>query len=324
MSFPMEGINFWTPLALAIVATMGYVFGTLRRRRHGENGEALLQLKKDLFRAQMAVGEMEKVVSAVRRDTAKHYARLRRFRKRIKKMGAQQKEVLWDDLCREIESILDPTLELVGEISNAQDRIRYQSNHLMNFSDVRTDPLTRLGNRRALDHVLTAQYGVFKRYGTPFALAIIDIDYFKALNDENGHQYGDQVLCDLAALLLKMLRTVDILARYGGDELVLVMPHTGLAGAELLCERLRGEIERRLPFTVSIGVALADGVDTPQDLFKRADAALYRAKNSGRNCVSCDRGEYGGLAPPRAAAQVAAPLDAPQPTCPDSPQDAAP
>ncbi len=78
----------------------------------------------------------------------------------------------------------------------------------------------------------------------------------------------------MAGLLMKTLRTVDILARYGGDELIIVMPHTDIVGAELLCERLRVEIERQMPFTVSIGVASASDADTPQCLFKRADAAL--------------------------------------------------
>jgi diguanylate cyclase len=285
------GFGMATPLALAVVATLGYVFGTLRHRRRANDGGVVLQLKKDLFRAQTAVDELERVMCAVQQGTSKHYTRLRKFRKRIKRLGVGQKDVVWDDLCREVERILGPTLELVSEISNAQDRIRYQSNHLMTFSDVRTDPLTKLGNRRALDHVLSAQYGVLKRYGTLFSLAIVDIDHFKALNDQNGHPYGDQVLCDLTALLLKTLRTVDILARYGGDELVIVMPHTDIAGAEIVCERLRGEIERRMPFTVSVGVATAGAADTPQSLFKRADAALYRAKNSGRNCVWCDHEE---------------------------------
>ena len=82
----------------------------------------------------------------------------------------------------------------------------------------------------------------------------------------------------MAGLLMKTLRTVDILARYGGDELIIVMPHTDIVGAELLCERLHIEIERQMPFTVSIGVASASDADTPQCLFKRADAALYRAR----------------------------------------------
>ena len=165
----------------------------------------------------------------------------------------------------------------------------------MTFSEMRTDPLTGLGNRRALDYVLNMQYDILKRFGTPFCLAVVDIDNFKALNDQHGHQHGDHTLCDLADLLLHTMRTVDILAAYGGDELVIVMPHTDIQGAAVLGERLREEIERRMPFTVSIGLASAADGDAPEHLFKRADAALYRAKTNGRNRVSCNHEETGDV-----------------------------
>jgi diguanylate cyclase (GGDEF)-like protein len=276
---------------LAILATLGYVFGTLHRRRKTGNNEVLLRLRKDLSRATTAVNELGKVIYALSGSTAKHYARLKKFQNRIAKLGAHRGDAVWQELCREVEGMLDPTLQLVGEIANAQERIRYQSNYLMTFSEMRTDPLTGLGNRRALDHVLGMEFGVLKRYGTPFSLAIIDIDHFKDLNDQAGHQYGDQMLCGLKDLLLGNLRAIDILARFGGDELVIVMPQTDITGAATLAERLRDEVERGMSFTVSIGVASASQTDTPDSLFKRADTTLYRAKNSGRNRMCCDPGE---------------------------------
>ena len=139
--------------------------------------------------------------------------------------------------------------------------------------------------------MLSTQFSLLKRYGTPFSLAIIDVDHFKNLNDEQGHQHGDQMLRDLTGLLTDTLRTVDILARYGGDELVVVMPQTDIAGATTLGERLRVKVEQGMPFTVSVGVASANDTDTPESLFKRTDAALYRAKSGGRNCTWCDHGE---------------------------------
>jgi diguanylate cyclase (GGDEF)-like protein len=241
----------------------------------------------------MAVNELEKVVGGIGSSATQHYARLKKFQKRVAKLGTQPGDVVWDDLCRQVEGILDPTLQLVSEIANAQERIRYQSNYLMTFSDVRTDPLTGLGNRRALDHVLGMQFSLLKRYGKPFSLAIIDIDHFKDLNDAQGHQYGDQILQDLTGLLTDTVRTVDVLARFGGDEFVIVMPQTDIPGAEILGQRLRGEVERRMPFTVSVGLASSDRTDTPESLFKRADIALYHAKSNGRNCVFCEHGETG-------------------------------
>ena len=136
--------------------------------------------------------------------------------------------------------------------------------------------------------MLTTQFNLLKRYGTPFSLAIVDIDHFKNLNDEQGHLHGDQMLRDLTELLRDTSRTVDILARYGGDEFVAVMPQTDLAGAGMLGERLRAKVEQEMPFTVSIGVASANDTDTPESLFHRADVALYRAKTDGRNRTYCD------------------------------------
>ena len=129
----------------------------------------------------------------------------------------------------------------------------------------------------------------------------MDIDDFKALNDQHGHVYGDEVLRNLAKLLTDAVRFVDILVRYGGDELVVVMPQTNLAGAGTLGERLRVKVEQQMPFTISVGVASATAGDTPESLFQRADFALYNAKSSGRNCMRCD---LGGTA--ESALQVAA------------------
>jgi diguanylate cyclase len=294
-------------LALAIMALVGYVFGVLSQR----NRKKLLGMQRDLARAQSAVTELEKVVSTIRHSTSKHYALLRGFKNRLVRLGDGDADAAWHDLCHEVESILGPILQLVGEIANAEECIRYHSAYLMRFSEIQTDPLTRLGNRRALDSALSAQAAVLKRYGTPFSLAIIDIDRFKYLNDEQGHLHGDDILRRLTALLTDTVRTVDIVARYGGDEFVVVMPQTDLAGASKFAERLRLKIAEQMPFTVSIGVASSRTEEAVESLFQRADAALYRAKSDGRNCTCCHQDEGmelpGAEPPPAIGAEAALP-----------------
>ena len=159
-----------------------------------------------------------------------------------------------------------------------------------------TDPLTKTLNRRALSERLAAEMERVRRYTTTMSLLLIDLDHFKQINDTHGHLAGDDVLIEVAALLLRVVRAVDIVARYGGEEFVVVLPETGAPGAEAFAERLRELIERQsfvasrgtpIRLTTSIGVSSFPGfsVDSVEDLLANADQALYRAKSEGRNRV---------------------------------------
>jgi diguanylate cyclase (GGDEF)-like protein len=158
----------------------------------------------------------------------------------------------------------------------------------------RTDALTGLSNRRFLDEQMDRVLAESTRYGDPAALILLDLDYFKAINDTHGHLVGDQVLCHVAATLQDGVRGVDVCARYGGEELAVLLPRTGLQGAVELAERLREMLEKRplqlngnpLQVTASFGVAsFPRDAPTSQALLSSADSALYRAKLAGRNRV---------------------------------------
>lgn len=160
-----------------------------------------------------------------------------------------------------------------------------------------TDPLTQLLNRRALTERITAEMERALRYDSSLALLMIDLDHFKSVNDTYGHLVGDDVLRDIATLLTQTLRTTDVAARYGGEEFLALLPETDDAGAEAFAERIRAAIEAHafgtrldqpgLRLTASIGVASfpAARIESVEDLYARADAALYRAKADGRNRV---------------------------------------
>ncbi len=161
----------------------------------------------------------------------------------------------------------------------------------------RTDPLTQLLNRRALQSQLGAEIERVRRYNAPLSVLMLDVDGFKGVNDTWGHLAGDQVLIELAMVLGRAARSVDTVARYGGDEFVIAVPETGEAGAIAFAERLRDKIESHpfdigkpepLHLTVSIGVAgfPEPKVESAEDLLECADRALYRAKAGGRNLVS--------------------------------------
>jgi diguanylate cyclase len=166
-----------------------------------------------------------------------------------------------------------------------RSQIRQQTNHLMTFTEVRTDALTGIANRRGLDESLTGQLALMNRYGVAFSLAMFDIDHFKDVNDEQGHLRGDQTLQQVARLLNESAREPDVVARYGGEEFVVVMPQTDLEGACIFAERFRLRLQEDMHLTVSGGVTAALDGDTADSILSRADAALYQAKAAGRNRV---------------------------------------
>jgi diguanylate cyclase (GGDEF)-like protein len=158
-----------------------------------------------------------------------------------------------------------------------------------------TDPLTGCLNRRSLESRLKADWRLAKRRSTHIAVVAIDLDHFKQINDTRGHPVGDVVLQQLAGIMKATARDTDAVARFGGDEFVLLLPDTGWQGALTFAERLRRRVDdytfgppgMPMTITISVGVALARGTDpiSPEELLKEADRSLYKAKQQGRNRV---------------------------------------
>jgi diguanylate cyclase (GGDEF)-like protein len=160
-----------------------------------------------------------------------------------------------------------------------------------------TDALTGLLNRRAFLDSTSREVARSKRYGDKLSVVLLDVDHFKQINDRRGHAAGDMVLSALGKLLLHALRTCDIVARWGGEEFVLVLPSTALEGAEEVAERVRALLEDaeirdgngdKIPVTASFGVAMYALGETLEQVIDRADRAMYLAKSGGRNRVVCD------------------------------------
>jgi diguanylate cyclase (GGDEF)-like protein len=191
-------------------------------------------------------------------------------------------------------SLLSRTIRYAIERSRLLNEMRSLARH---------DHLTGLLTRREMDRVLDEELIRSHRYGHPVALILIDLDHFKQINDTYGHVSGDAALRGVAAVVQQCARDTDRAARYGGDELAVLLPETDHVGACVLAERIRARVAASgiepppdaqvatgpIPLTLSVGVAALPGatVATPSEFIARADAALYQAKRSGRNQVVC-------------------------------------
>ncbi|MBN1524309.1 MAG: GGDEF domain-containing protein [Spirochaetales bacterium] len=173
-------------------------------------------------------------------------------------------------------------IRLKKTINNAKTKMNQLANR---------DRLTRLYNRRFFDEELQKEIERAKRYGYILSLFMIDIDHFKQVNDGHGHQKGDQVLAAVSSIIRKHTRVNDLVARYGGEEIAVVIPEMKSDNSVQIAEKIRFMVERDseakagIPVTVSIGVSFHAGNDSPDRLIKKADKALYEAKRRGRNRV---------------------------------------
>jgi len=208
--------------------------------------------------------------------------------------GAGSADVaLWNQLW-----LLGLILALSASASHAQ--LRLLIDLLGARRDASHDPLTGLANRRSSEHRLEADRARALRVPEPMSVLMIDLDHFKRVNDRWGHASGDLVLIAIARILREELRGADLAVRFGGEEFLAILPGTDGTGALEVAERIRSRIQReRVPaddgeiaMTASIGVATLRGEESEADLVARADAALYRAKATGRNrCVAAAPGE---------------------------------
>ncbi|MFH1076518.1 MAG: GGDEF domain-containing protein [Pseudomonadota bacterium] len=224
----------------------------------------------------------------------------------MSKITIQQEKTLDSEGMPEMEDSLKkgPALSLLEQ---AMSNLQELGDEVKNLEEKSTaifrlslhDDLTGMLNRKGYEQEISKIWHIFERYGAPFSLILIDIDNFKSINDTAGHRAGDKTLQKISGKIKKVFRTVDITARYGGDELAVILPNTGIESTTISAERLRKEVNKtnikhqgkRLSLSISIGVATAKTGDSIATLFERADNALYRAKNSGKNQLQLEKTE---------------------------------
>lgn len=183
------------------------------------------------------------------------------------------------------------------KMKSLQDELREKNAQLERLAS--TDALTKIHNRRYFMEMYDLEWAKCERFHHDMGLILIDVDKFKSVNDTWGHPEGDRVLIEIAQVLARSLRKVDLIARYGGEEFAVLLPSTDLKGTKLVAEKVRSEVEKNVTVgagtpnqrqvTISVGIAHAPttpGVSSAADFIHRADEALYRSKERGRNRVT--------------------------------------
>ena len=202
-------------------------------------------------------------------------------RKQSDKEEQMQLMTLLNDMQSQLSSLENQTAEYKKRLVEQKHR-----------SD--RDPLTKLANRAAYNQRVELEYLRWRRSKLPLSIAVLDIDHFKHINDTYGHAAGDKTLQVIAQTMNKAVRNTDFVARWGGEEFVILFPDTNREGLSTVLEKIRREIEA-IPFkfkdvkvtiTISIGATDFNGDDSTETVFERADKNLYKAKNTGRNCCN--------------------------------------
>ena len=225
---------------------------------------------------------LEELEQQVKRSLEKITTGLDEFNSERKRLEQESQNRIQD-----LQQQLDQARE---ETDNLRDNLHQQRQRAM------TDPLTKLPNRHAYNERLHLEYNRWRRYKKPLCLAMADIDHFKNINDTYGHGKGDEVLTKCAQVLMDGLRSTDFVGRYGGEEFIILLPETSVKDAIRAMNKLRAQIRAASfetdsePFnvTMSFGVATFENKDDFNLVFNRADTALYRAKNRGRNQVCAE------------------------------------
>jgi diguanylate cyclase len=233
----------------------------------GDYHEKIDKYSQEIRQAQN-IGELNKILEDVMRET--RIAQTEALRSRDQMINARQ------------------------EVQEAEARIQQLENQLEQMSElVREDQLTGSLNRRGLDDVFERELARCERHNSPLCVAMLDLDDFKHLNDTHGHTVGDDALVHVVRVIKDTLRSMDVIARFGGEEFLIILPDTTLDDAMDTVTRVQRELTKRifmhknerLLITFSAGVALRIGNEEQLSMIKRADAALYKAKRAGKNRV---------------------------------------
>lgn len=284
-------------LALAVGFGLGaWLFsGAATKAGEAERTQQLdgeLQLAAE--RAMMASQRIQDLAKNMASDVDAHAVRVEEINTELQAIAEVAPSEEAEAVFATIGRMIDANNDLQKRLMQAEKQIAAQAADLRSYeNEARTDSLTGLANRRAFDDEMQRRFAEWQRRRTLFTLIILDIDHFKKFNDSHGHLAGDEVLRRVGKVLVKTARQMDLPCRYGGEEFAVILPSTDRREACAAAERFRKAIEmaifnfegKSFSMTASVGVSVvAADDDQPARLLRRADEALYKSKEAGRNC----------------------------------------
>jgi diguanylate cyclase len=258
-----------------------------RRTPEAQLAESHLQQAREI------VGGLGGLADTIASDVARYRARMEQVSSELVRGQNGGQPPPPDVVLRLVEQLTLTMDRLQQRLASTEQQLKVQTSQIDEYlNEARTDPLTELPNRRAFDEELTKRLAQWKRDGTPLSLVIVDIDHFKTFNDRHGHLAGDAVLKQVASVLKGRTRTMDLVARIGGEEFAFILPSTTLEESRQATESIRLAVDRgeyqhdghELNVTISAGVAAAQEDEQATSLMQRADVALYASKEAGRDC----------------------------------------
>ncbi|PCI66025.1 MAG: hypothetical protein COB38_10540 [Gammaproteobacteria bacterium] len=284
----MQFESFLKSLNKRIVRVNSFISKTLEFSQGNEQDtkQLNLDLSQDIFSIKESLSDSKDLADAEERIVVRMDKMLSQINQFCSKQQTQSSELISQvaKLKEQMIATEDEATRLKDDL--AEQRVRAQ-----------TDQLTNLPNRYAYNERLTQEYNRWRRYRNSLTLVIGDIDLFKAVNDNHGHAFGDLVLKKISTCLHAQIRESDFVARFGGEEFVILLPETSLIDATRAMNKMRQSISKislenngeKIEVTMSFGISEFTNDDTTKSVFERADSALYRAKEKGRNRVCCQR-----------------------------------